>query len=408
MKILILSDDFPPRGKSSAGTIAANLAAEYAKRGHDVHVITSHRTEESPHIIREGNVISLPISYRVSLRHWLALYHPAVSKILTQEIGAIRPDVVHAHAVHLYLSYDSLRIAHRFAKKVFLTAHDVMPFSYGRLKTPRFLNSGGTDYSIGVRDHLRTAGLQYNPVRNLWIRYILNKYVTGVCAVSGSLKNALEFHGIPRVSVVWNGIDPATWRVSDDERDQIRERLGLRGRRVLLFGGRLGSDKGAYPLLSALEHVRKFVPNVALLVIGDPNKWTGLLESSNTDDATKKLCTCIGWVERGDLPRIYAAADVVTVPSLCLDCLPTMALEAAAAAKPVVGTIFGGTAEIVKNGETGIILDPRKIESYANALITLLGDEAHAKSMGEAGRRRIEEFFTVERQAEKYLEFFSS
>jgi glycosyltransferase involved in cell wall biosynthesis len=53
-------------------------------------------------------------------------------------------------------------------------------------------------------------------------------------------------------------------------------------------------------------------------------------------------------MRREDLPGLFAASSVVTVPSLCLDVFPTMNLEAMALAKPVIGTVFGGTPEIVE------------------------------------------------------------
>jgi glycosyltransferase involved in cell wall biosynthesis len=99
---------------------------------------------------------------------------------------------------------------------------------------------------------------------------------------------------------------------------------------------------------------------------------------------------------------------VVTVPSLYLDNFPTVNLEAMNAGKPVVGTCFGGTAEIVVSGETGLIVNPRNTLGYAQALVRLLNDSALAKEMGEKGKKRVETVFSLEKQAEAYLSFLNN
>ncbi len=407
MHILLLNDDHPLRGKSSVAAVVRGLMEEYGKRGHRVSVITSHRTETSPEAQREGAIVSLPVSYRRSLRHYHCLYSPPVSAMLAAELGRLRPDVVHAHNIHMYLTYDALRLARRVTPRVFLTAHDVMSIAFGRLNTARYLASGGGDTSLTVADHLRAAGLQYNPVRNLWIRRVLSAHTRSVFAVSGALKRALDAHGIPRVHVVHNGIDTAGWRKAGDEARRARETYGTAGRQAILFGGRLSADKGALPLLEALSRIRGDIPGALLLVIGDKARWEGLLRSAQISPDTASLCRFAGWVARPGLPDAYAACDVVAIPSLCLDCFPTMALEAMAAGKPLVGTIFGGTREAVEDGKTGCIVDPRDTLALADSLSALLRQQEKAAALGTAGRARVEERFTVARQADILLEAYA-
>lgn len=406
MRILLLNDDYPPHGQSSVATVTANLASAYAAAGHDVFVLTSHRRTRSSRIERRGNVVSLPISYRPSLRQWLSLYQPRVTRMLRMEMAAIKPDVVHAHNIHTYLTYDSLRIAHGFTAKVFLTAHDVMSFSYWRLKTDRYLASGGTDTRLTISDHLHNAGLQYNPLRNFLIRRTVRKNTHHVVAVSDALKRALDAHDIPRTTVIHNGLDLQRWNAKDSDRAMMRKKYNLDGRKVILFGGRLSIDKGTHPLLQTLSIIRNHIPDVLLLVLGDAKRWNGLLATSGSTEDLSAEIRCTGWVDRTEMPALYAAADVVTVPSLCLDCLPSMALEAMAARKPVVGTIFGGTPEIVEDGKTGFIVDPRDTAQFADRLTRILTDDALAQAMGEAGRARMETHFTVEKQAREYVDLF--
>ncbi|HAI98133.1 TPA: hypothetical protein DCL30_01145 [Candidatus Peribacteria bacterium] len=406
MKILLLNDDYPPRGASSVSSVVKNLAEGYAHRGHDVSILTSHRKEVSPTILREGNVTSLPVSYRTALRHYLCLKMPSVSRMLEQEMTRIRPDIVHAHNIHQYLTYDALRVARAFTPKVFITMHDVFSFAFARLATVRYLDSQGRDPRLTWMDHIRAVKLQWNPLRNWRIRSVLHTNVRRVIAVSDALKSALEANGVGNISVIHHGIDVQKWQVSAEGRERFRALHHLQGKKVILFGGRLSEDKGARELLQALAEVRRTVPEAFLLVIGEEARWRGLLRSSDVETQVKEYCRCTGWLNRTDTLHAFAAADLVTTPSLCLDTFNLMNLEAMALAKPVVGTIYGGTPEIVRDGETGFVCDPRDISVFAEHLSVLLKDAALAERMGQAGRRRAEEHFSVEKQVEAHLALY--
>ncbi|OGJ71110.1 hypothetical protein A2454_02845 [Candidatus Peribacteria bacterium RIFOXYC2_FULL_55_14] len=405
MKILFLNDDYPEEGGSSVAGVVRTLDHGLTEAGHEVYVIATHRKEKHPSIIRRGHIVSIPASYRQSLRHYHCLRIPAVSKMLDGEIAKIRPDVIHAHNVHQYITYNALRIARKHTDKVFITLHDVMSFNFGRLATDRFLKTEGQDVRTSWIDHLKQAQLQWNPLRNVIIRNIMNANVKEVFAVSAALKRALDAHGIPRVSVVPNGIDAASWVVSPETVDAFKTKHDLHGKKVILFGGRLSRDKGSTPLLQALQAIRGSVPNVALLVIGNNDRWEGLLREAGAENF-RDCIRCPGWMTMEEMKAAYGSADVVTTPSLCLDTFNLMNIEAMALGKPVVGTVFGGTPEIVVNGVTGFICNPLKTEEYANHLLTLLKNDTLAEKMGRAGRERVEKLFTMERQAQKYLNLY--
>jgi glycosyltransferase involved in cell wall biosynthesis len=105
-----------------------------------------------------------------------------------------------------------------------------------------------------------------------------------------------------------------------------------------------------------------------------------------------------GWLSGDELAAAYGLADVVTVPSICLDCFPTINLEAMAAGKPVVATCYGGSPEAVVDGETGYIVNPFDSGALAGSLERLLRDDGLRAKMGAAGQRRIAEHFTLAHQ----------
>lgn len=396
MRILLLNDDFPPEGRSSVAHIAYDHMRVLADAGHDVRVLTTHRTDWDAAVRRHGNVVSIPVSYRPSLRAWLSLKHRAVARALEEEIRAVRADVVHAHNVHMYLTYDALRIARRHAPRVFVSLHDVMSFSYRRLATKRFLDSGGEDCRVTIADQIAAAGIAWNPFRNAYIRKAFTN-ATKVLPVSTALEKALRQNGIGNTRVLHNATDVARWDDAGRGSADFGRIHGLEGKRVILFGGRLSEDKGIREILAAFGVVRRSVPDALLVIIGDKGRYDAYAAGNRDARTLSPFIRCTGWLSANEMRDAYHAADVVTTPSLCLDTFNMMNLEAHACGKPVVGTCFGGTKEVVVHGETGFICDPRDIDTYAGHLTKLLSDRDMAGRFGCNGRTRALELFDLGR-----------
>ena len=92
------------------------------------------------------------------------------------------------------------------------------------------------------------------------------------------------------------------------------------------------------------------------------------------------------------MPQLYAIMDVFVLPSH-REGLPRTLMEASAMGKPVVATAIRGCREVVKDGDTGILVPVKDADALAGAILSLLQDDARARAMGLAGRRRAEELF---------------
>lgn len=99
---------------------------------------------------------------------------------------------------------------------------------------------------------------------------------------------------------------------------------------------------------------------------------------------------------REDVPEIMRGLDVL-VSSSRWEGMPNVIMEAMAAGRPVVATAVGGTPELVKHGETGFLVPPGNPSALAAAVLRVLEHPNLAFQMGQAGRRRIEQYFTVEK-----------
>ena len=102
----------------------------------------------------------------------------------------------------------------------------------------------------------------------------------------------------------------------------------------------------------------------------------------------------------------FFASDVCVTPSIYFDPFNLFNIEAMAAGKPVVGTCFGGTPEIVANNETGYIVNPLDEKLMAGKILDLLNNREKADSFGSAGRKRAEENFSLSKQADKLISYY--
>lgn len=402
MKILILSDNFPPESKGGADRVAFALSKEFSKQYHQVYVLTTTQDKINEKLGVDFEAMKLykfyAPDYHERWRAYLSLYNPQIAGRVEKLIKEIKPDIVHAHNIHYYLSYHCLKIAKKYSKAVFLTAHDVMLFNYGKLATHNYLKN--FNYKTTWFDHLKQAKKRYNPFRNILIRRYL-KYVDRIFAVSNALKQALNSNGIRNVGVIHNGIDVSAWQADGEEIEHFKKENKLNSKKVVLFGGRLGGLKGGEKIIEAMEVVTKKIPNTVLLVLGKEGEYTRKMNELACRKGVSMQFT--GWISGKKLKAAYWASDVITTPSLYLDPFPTVNLEAMACKKPVVGTCFGGTPEIVKNGVTGYIVNPYSTEFFAKRIIDLLLNPQKAKKFGDAGYKIVKDYFSLEKKAKEYL-----
>jgi len=109
----------------------------------------------------------------------------------------------------------------------------------------------------------------------------------------------------------------------------------------------------------------------------------------------------LGLREREEIPQILAITDVFVLSSL-REGLSSAIIEAMAAGCPVVATAVGGTGELVVDGKTGFLTNPRDPEFLAKKIDYLLADHQLRLSMGIAGVKRVKETFTRERMVSEY------
>lgn len=192
-------------------------------------------------------------------------------------------------------------------------------------------------------------------------------------------------------TVVHNGIDleyftpGATRGVSPLPPD-----LGLHDAPVVTVLAALRDFKGITHAIDAWPAVLGQQPTARLLLVGSGEQEPAL----RAQVARLELTASVVFAGmRSDIPAVLRGSDLVLLPSIYGENLPTVLMEAGGCGRPVVASDVGGISDIVANGETGLLVAPGDSPAIATAVLQLLADADLRDRMGEAGRRRMERLF---------------
>jgi glycosyltransferase involved in cell wall biosynthesis len=200
--------------------------------------------------------------------------------------------------------------------------------------------------------------------------------------------------------VIYDGIDVAAQSFAEARASVLGEFKLRPNARLLGMVARLSPQKDHGTLLRALREVVTEHPDAHLLIVGDVS---GSSSAVTIHDQLRQLAADLGIGShvtftgfRPDISRLLAAMDIVTLITH-FEGLPLVLLEAMAQGRPIVATATGGIPELVVHEETGLLHQPQSVTELASHIRLLLQDEAQARRLGEAGRRLVEERFTMER-----------
>jgi L-malate glycosyltransferase len=221
-----------------------------------------------------------------------------------------------------------------------------------------------------------------------------------------------------RLQVVHNPVDLARFDPDALDRASARALLGEPGQRRVLLGvvAQLSPWKGQDTAIEALGALRRKGIDAQLLLVGsakfvdratrfDNEAYVSALHELARREGVAERVSWLG--EREDVPALMRALDVLLLPSW-EEPFGRAVIEAMALEVPVIATDVGGPAEIVTDGREGCLRAPRDAGAWAQAIELLVEDPARARAFGAAGRRRVEQEFTLERHVRAMLDVYSA
>ena len=249
-----------------------------------------------------------------------------------------------------------------------------------------------------VRDHPEVTGTPAvaHHVEKL-LPVLLNRALSDrIIAVSEAVREsfaAMPGFPVTRTEVVYPGLDmSAGTELTDVERTRLLAELGLHGADpILLNVGRLEPVKGQMHLLPMMCRVLEHMPRARLLIAGGG----ALHESLAQEIAARGLSAAVTLLgTRSDVDTLLALCDVLVLASES-EAAPLPLFEAPRAGKPVVATAVGGVPELIRDGETGIVVPRGDPDAMADAVLRMCGTPGRAARMGAAARARARRDFDI-------------
>jgi glycosyltransferase involved in cell wall biosynthesis len=345
MKITIIINKFPPKWLAGTEIATYNLAKHLAKKGHEIHVITSLDEGLSNFNKERGfNIhrVTWPnIRFIGILLFWMKIF---------QKIQQIKPDIVQAHDLNI-------GVPAWVIKKI--------------LKIPYIVWGRGSDV--------------YRPcilVRITTKRILKN--ADAILALSENMRTKLKKIYDTEIYVIPNGIDLEEYNgeIINQEKKPCEKNI--------LFVGSLYSVKGVQYLIMAMNLVLDKVPEAKLILVGDGEERE-MLEALSIQLDIQKCVQFVGKVPHKKVQTLMLRADIFVLPSLS-EGFPNVILEAFACGLPIVASRVGGIPDIIINDTNGYLVEAKDIGDLAKKIILLLHDDALRKKISNNNRQFVKKY----------------
>ncbi len=365
MRICLVSLDYKPFRSSGLTVYAEDLAKGLQEAGQSVTVLAAQHTGLPGHHWVDGIEV-----YRVPSGglNWIS-YSLGASRLL-KHLQQNKPwDVIHFLDVHFAYAYQD-----RFIGSVWQSFHQ------------RLTANAGQPYNSGTLDRIRRQ-FYYRMAKMGMEQPAVNRSGRLVASCQSTLNEFVANYGVrpQHIDLVHQGIDVNSFKRVPSE--HLRKQLGLDNLHIILSVGFLTPRKGIEYLGQALQRLPQ---DVHVLIVGAWEKGYHRVFCESLGEAATRVHE-LGYIADEDRPAYYSLADVYVSPSI-LEGLGITPIEAMACSTPAIVTDASSGPEEV--GEAGVVVPARDPVSLAHAISHLLEDPELRRSLGQAGRQRVEKLFS--------------
>ena len=346
MKILIVSDSFPPL-YTGVSKYAWELSENLSRRGHCIEVLT-------------GGWTGYPKNYRFC-------------GVTVNRVGRLIK--IPANGTYCWITFG--RDIFSETKKIISRGFDIVHMMGPLGLTLPYL---ATVYSKTTNVGTFLSYVERNPAFFLFkpfLRYFYNKLLLKIAISSAAEISVKKYFG-GNFTIIPPGVDIERFRNSD-------KRFQDEKKKNILFVGRLDERKGTKVLISAFLRLKR--KDTRLIIVGDgPMRKT--LENRYKHSLDKVIFT--GSVSEEDLPSFYSSAYFCVFPSKGGESFGIVIAEAFAAGKTVIASNIQGYKEVVKNGYNGLLFENKNIDELAEKMEFLLSNPEYVKSLEEGASKSAE------------------
>ncbi len=354
MRILTVSDVYYPHPGGVPEHIY-HLSIELIKRGHEVLVLAPEMGKYEgtlPDVIRVGKAIPI-IANRSSSR--VAFSFDIQKRV--RDIVRRKFDIVHIHGLVPVLPLLALKYSN---SKNVVTVHAA--------------HERNIAYSISKG----------------WLKRYVEKIDARIAVSEVAKKSIFPFFPGDYI-IIPNGIDTNRF---NPEIEPLKE---FEGKFNILFVGRFEQRKGLKYLLSAFPMIVKEVPDARLIIVG-----SGYLNIPESDNIVVRKS-----ISSSLIPRFYASSDVFCSPAIGNESFGIVLLEAMASGVPLVASSIPGYRCVVRDGETGVLVEKQNPNSIAKAIIKIAKDKDLRNKLSKNGREYALKF-SWDKIAERVEEVYMS
>lgn len=403
MKICLLTHTYPRFPNDTAAPFVESTAETLQKQGVDVTVLTP----DTPMFART------PTDHGVNLQTYRYFFPRSLQQLgysntlindcqIKKYVYLLAPFMFFLGIFHLF----RLHRKHGFD---LIHAFWLLPNGFiGAIiskfcKVPLMVALRGSDIFISKQ----------NPVFCAMARWTLRQ-ASMVTSVTPAFFPDLEAFGVPteKRRLIPNGSHPRLFPAPPPAQLlALRQQLSIPENDMVVFAlGRIVLKKGFDILIRALPLIKEKVPHVTVVIGGDGTDLDRL-KTMVKELGISASVRFTGTINRADVPAYFHLCDVFTLPAVFdpkgnVDGCPNVILEAMACGKPVVASNISGIPLVVKEGQTGLLVEERNSAELAAALVVLLTDTAKREKFGRAGRQRILNELTWDKVIEQFKDVY--
>lgn len=368
MKVLFITNFFPPRYMGGAGVSAVNSCYGLLRRGHECSVL-SINPRFGEDVDRSYAFKGIPVrevGYQHRLRFQVCqVFDRRIYRRIVWELERTKPDLVHVHNVS-GTSLAPFVACRKLGVPTVLTLHDHWLLCPNNMLFRR----GGTLCNPASRSWgCKGCYRRYDFWGDIpWRRSVFARLVQNVRLFIAPSQKLVDLHVMAgydqeRFRVLKSGIEPDLFQSPAASAAQLDQEYSSFN--TLLFSGAIVETKGVDTIIHALPLLAKYIDRFHLLVAG----WGDdafMNKLRRYEPAPVKL---LGKIPFYELKVLYASAKLTLVPSIWYDNSPIVIYESLLAGTPVLGSDIGGIPELIREGNTGYLVEPGDPIAFAEKAI---------------------------------------